>query len=522
MALELSEKSNDSTMVAMMLSNIGADNFQLKNYKKSLSNYFSSLKIVSRLASNINIKAQIATDYMNISEVYSLLNKPDSAIYYAKKSVDLNRSNYNKNELAYSFHYLSLAYRCAKNWKQAIVEESGAYSLHLESGDKNGCAESLQGLSEIYFAMGIYQQSLSQAALALTLATKIKAQHIQKDILKIMAQLYYHLNQFKLSNKYWQSYDSLNEILFDKEKLQQIANMEVLYESNKKTKEIESLTQKAIFQELEITQQKRIRNLTLGGIGICLSLLSIIFYQLSLKRKNLLTLAHGKKELEEKNLSLQQLTNKLEKALTDKNFLLKETHHRVKNNLQVISSLLNLQKSNGSPHAIKSAQSRILSMSLIHQRLYKQDNLVGIEFLSYTKELAHLLENLYGFSNHSIKYTITGEDFILNADAAIPLGLILQELITNSFKHAFNGSGDIKINITHIGDGHALILEYGDSGSGMPVEFDIAKSETLGLKLISNLTAQLDGEVTFRNTNGFNVKFVFNNVIACTQQKSVL
>lgn len=519
-ALALSEEIADSMVISSLALNIGANHFRLKNYQKAMSYYFKSLKLANRLKHILSLRLA-ATACMNISEVYSLSQRPDSAIFYAKKSVDYNKSSHDKNELAYSLHYLSLAYRTKGIWQSAIAEEKKAYTLHLESHDKNGCAESLQGLSEIYLALGNYRESLSQAALALNLAIQINTQPIQKDVLRIMAQTSYQLGRYSKANRYWQSYDSLNEILYNKERLQQFTNLEALYETNKKVHEIKLLTQRASLQELEIQQQKLMRNFTLGGAGILLGLLSIIFYQLRLKRKNVKMLALKKNELEERNSSLQKVTDKLEKALTDKDLLLKETHHRVKNNLQIINSLLNLQKDNDSSDSIKAAQGRILSMSLIHQRLYKQENLIGVEFLSYAKELMHLLEKMYSNPERNVLCIVEGENFMINADTAIPLGLILLELITNSFKHSFNHtlSGRIQLEIFHA-DSNLLTIDYHDSGPGIPTDFDPSKNETLGMKLILNLTAQLEGQVTFSNENGYRAKFVFNNVQLCSPQKS--
>jgi two-component sensor histidine kinase len=509
-ALELSEEINDSTLISGQILSIGANHFRLKNYEKALHYYLKSLKIAERVKNKLLLK--IGIHYMNIAEVYSVLNKPDSAVFYGKKSFDFNQSFGLKKELGYSLHYLSLAYRSAKNWKLAIVEEKQSYFLHLEAENKTGCAESLQGLAQIYFEIGNYQESFNQAALALDLAKQIGSQPVQKDLFKIMAKTAYQMNQFSRANKYWQGYDSLNEILYEKEKLQQFANAEALYENNKKTLEIEELTQKASFQQLEIQQQKLVRNLTMGGIGVSLGLLSIIFYQLRLKRNNLFMLSIKKSELEEKNNSLQKLTDKLEMALTDKDLLLKETHHRIKNNLQIISSLLNLQNESNTPDKIKAIQGRILSMSLIHQRLYKQDNLVGVEFLSYTKELMESLEKMYAHPNRKINCVVEGKEFILNADSAIPLGLILFELITNSFKHGFNhsNSGSIRLSIGR--ESTFLTMDYYDSGPGLPIGFDISKSESLGMKLIFNLAAQLEGKFTFSSEDGYRGKFVFTNL----------
>jgi two-component sensor histidine kinase len=494
-ALEDSQEIQHPAFISRSLNDMGVMHFYLKNFKKSLWYYLKALKITEE-------KENKSTILMNISEVYSHWNKGDSAIYYASQSVDILKGLKAVNTLAYGLHYLSIAYKTKKEWAKSLSAEQEAFKLHKDAGDRNGSAESANGLGEIYFTVGQFHEATVYATTALKLAKEIQAQEIQKKALYILATTFAQIEKHAIASQYWQSYDSLNKILNDK--LPHFADIEALYENNKKAKAITLLTQKASFQEMEIKQQKCVRNYTLAGAGILLVLLSVIFYLFRQKRKTAQVLTKN-------NMSLQNLAEKLKKAVADKNVLLKEIHHRVKNNLQIINSLLNLQSSNNSSDTIKAVQGRITSMALIHKQLYTQDNLEHIEFLSYAKELMQSLRGTYLTPHREIDCLVEGEEFKLNADAAIPLGLILFELITNSFKYAFNnsGSGNIGLNIDRM-DSSFLAINYYDSGPGLPPGFDVSASETLGVKLIVNLAEQLDGRVTFFYENGYRVKFIFN------------
>lgn len=208
----------------------------------------------------------------------------------------------------------------------------------------------------------------------------------------------------------------------------------------------------------------------------------------------------------------RQKSIKLEEKNKENELLIKEIHHRVKNNFQTISSLIELQGKNINDEKtiirLKEGQSRIKSMSLIHQKLYQNDNISTIDFEEYAIQLTHQILNLYGLSK--VKLTTQLHGLNLDIDTAIPIGLILNELVTNSCKYAFNenqtGIISIAINATEEGE---FIFEYRDNGPGISPEFDFKKAKSLGLKLIQRLVKQLRGTFNYRYENLaiFEIKF---------------
>ncbi|MCB9136613.1 MAG: hypothetical protein H6636_14405, partial [Anaerolineales bacterium] len=211
------------------------------------------------------------------------------------------------------------------------------------------------------------------------------------------------------------------------------------------------------------------------------------------------------------NARLLQLTqNKLDEQITllhEKEVLLKEIHHRVKNNLQIISSLLNLQsnyvKDPGSLRALHDSQARVRSMALIHEKLYQSNSLAKIDFGEYVQSLAKDLFRSYQRSLGEIELKVEAAEIALDLDYAIPCGLILNELLTNALKYAFpkGRKGQLWIELTILPD-QRVCLKVADNGIGLPEGFDLTKSSSLGLQLVRNLVSQIEGKLELQRSGG--------------------
>jgi two-component sensor histidine kinase/ligand-binding sensor domain-containing protein len=199
----------------------------------------------------------------------------------------------------------------------------------------------------------------------------------------------------------------------------------------------------------------------------------------------------------------------LSQSLQEKEVLLKEVHHRVKNNMQVISSLLNIQADSVMDerlvNLLTESQQRIKSMALIHENLYRSDNLLEIDFHDYTEALANGLLRFYRFDNLALRLELDVVNIFLDIDTAVPCGLIINELVANSLKHAFKGrSGDGIINVKFhtTEDGQRYRFSVADNGNGMPEGLDIENASSMGLEIVRILTEQLDGNWTCRSNGG--------------------
>ncbi|MDT5121411.1 MAG: hypothetical protein QOC96_893 [Acidobacteriota bacterium] len=205
----------------------------------------------------------------------------------------------------------------------------------------------------------------------------------------------------------------------------------------------------------------------------------------------------------------ERTTEVVQSSLREKEMLLKEVHHRVKNNMQVISSLLNLQgkqiKDEQARLIFQESQNRVKSMALIHESLYQADDLSHIDFAEYLRKLVNHISRSYQMQAEAIKMKVNVGDIALGVDTAVPCGLIINELITNSLKYAFPAgtAGEILIDLSASDGGYKLTLS--DNGIGLPKELDIENAKTLGLKLVRTLTEQLRGQLS--HSNGCGTKF---------------
>ena len=207
---------------------------------------------------------------------------------------------------------------------------------------------------------------------------------------------------------------------------------------------------------------------------------------------------------------------KIKKSLEEKEMLLKEIHHRVKNNLMIISSLLNLQsgyiKDKESQDIFKESQNRARSMALIHERLYRSTDLKKIDFGDYIQSLSKDLFNTYISNSSLIALKINVENIFLDINTAIPLGLIVNELITNSLKHAFPNGRKGEINVEFHKKDEKYEFTVKDNGIGFPKDIDFKKTDSLGLQIVTNLTDQIDGKIELNINNGTEFKINFKEV----------
>lgn len=199
-------------------------------------------------------------------------------------------------------------------------------------------------------------------------------------------------------------------------------------------------------------------------------------------------------------------------SLKEKDILLREVHHRVKNNMQIIVSMLRIQSSMvDNPivfDVLQESKNRIISMAIVHEKLYRTDNLVSINLLEYINSLANTLISDYSPDESLITLNLICDPSIeMTIDAGIPLGLIMNELITNSFKHGFAPGKKGTISISIVPNDHQYLdITYQDTGKGLPMNFDIETSDTLGMQIIANLIFQSSGEISFHSDNGAVVK----------------
>jgi PAS domain S-box-containing protein len=212
---------------------------------------------------------------------------------------------------------------------------------------------------------------------------------------------------------------------------------------------------------------------------------------------------------------LKDAEDRIFASLKEKEVLLQEIHHRVKNNMQIISSLLSLQANHtGSDEAsevLKESRGRVKSMAMIHEKLYHSHNLSRLNIEEYINNLVRDILSSYSSTSSSITSTVDVENIYLNIDTALPMGLIVNELVSNSIKHAFpEGAGNI--NVSLVRDKEQYILDISDNGVGLPKDIDPFNSNSLGLKLVNSLSIQLEGDLMVEREGKTSFKLMFSEL----------
>ena len=313
-----------------------------------------------------------------------------------------------------------------------------------------------------------------------------------------------------------QRYKALTDSVFNETKSKQIASLQIQYETKEKEQQINLLNKQSQVQQTRIRQREIQRNTTIIGAALLLLLTGVIYNRYRLKQHSNQLLEAKQLEINQKNQSLVQVLLDKEELLEEKEWMVKEIHHRVKNNLQIISGLLYSQSTYlqdlTALTAIRESQNRVHAMALIHQKLYQSNNLDCVPMQAYIEEIvAHLLES-FNIKN-KIEPLLNVTPLDLDISLAVPIGLIINEAITNSIKYAFPGDQPGVIEITlNKADSKTYLLIIKDNGIGLPAGFDPQQSRSLGMSMIQGLSRQIKANLQIYNSNGVEIILVFNPV----------
>lgn len=410
----------------------------------------------------------------------------------------------------------SLAY-CYK----ALQEQRMADKYYGELINLSGKLQNDNGLtSDIYSEIGqyfidkkLYQKALVYLQKALKSAEGADKMSQTKDIYKKLYKADYKQGNYSAAIRHLMMNKLLNDSLLNETKNWQSEELRVQFETDKKNKDIKILNSQNQLQTIRAEEATRMKNITLGGIFLLLVITGLLINQYLIKRKSNQQLEISRKELDQKNYFLETLNIDQEKLLDEKEWLIKEVNHRVKNNLQMVTSLLYSQsiylQDEVAKIAIADSLRRMQAMSIIHMKLYQYDNTSKITMPEYVSELVKYLHDSFDSGNR-IKYDLSVAPVELDVAQAIPLGLIITESIVNAIKHAFTNGENGLISTSLQRDGEDLSLEISDNGIGLPEGLDTSRPESLGLDLMQGLTKQLKGKFHIVNNNGVHISVKFS------------
>jgi two-component system, sensor histidine kinase PdtaS len=309
-------------------------------------------------------------------------------------------------------------------------------------------------------------------------------------------------------------YKQLTDSIFNAKSSKQIEELQIKYESEQKnndlkltSKNMQLLINRNNLQQAQVKQSRLIRNVVIAGATLIIVLLAVGFSRYKIKQQKNLELEIKQREITSKNISL-------EKILDENQWLLREVHHRVQNNLKMITDLLGSQssylKDTPALNAVLGSQQRIQAMFLIHQKLYNSSNASAVYMPAYVYDLVDFLKNSFKIKDN-INFNLEIEPIDLGVLQAVPVALILNEAITNAIKHAFPFSNhdSIHIHLSRHEDTKQVVLVIADNGKGLPDHFDAEESKSFGIVLINGLAEDLEGNCTITSGTGTTVALKF-------------
>jgi two-component sensor histidine kinase len=327
---------------------------------------------------------------------------------------------------------------------------------------------------------------------------------------------------------YYKRYKTINDSIFNEKNSKQMAALQVQFDTEKREQSIDLLTKQNLVQQLTIRQREFQRNTLLGGAGLLVVVLGLGYNRYRLKQRSARLLEQKQHALEAQQAEINRKNEALEQVLSEKDLLLeerqgllvekdwmlKEIHHRVKNNLQVVSSLLSTQSRHlHDPQAlaaIRESQNRVQVMALLHQKLYQADNIGRVNIADYGREIVTYLVQSFD-RQHAVHTKLDLAPVELETTLATPIGLIINEAVTNALKHAFPPPrrGTLTVSLVSLAP-QQYELSISDDGVGLPPGFDLTRSRSLGMVIIKGLSRQLDGQLAVSTADGVHLSLQFN------------
>lgn len=462
-----------------------------ENYEKSLEYFRRSYEIEV----NNGYEAGIAASLINMALAEMRLNRLDSVPTYYRRAMRIAEATDDLTLL--STTYLNLA-----EYHDNTQEPDSAYHYyklaHLITGqtmDNGARSVAAFGLAEISKDRGELGQALDYLAESEQLARKINSIEYIKRVHGSRAEVLGMMGLFQEAFMEQQKYAEAKDSLISLQIIGLTNELETRYQTERKERQIAELELSSAEQALRAEANRNQRNLLIFAAALLALFVGFMAYRYRNQRRVSAVLT-------EKNTTIAR-------ALRDREILLKEIHHRVKNNLQVVSSLLSIQgreiKDEKALEAVNESKNRVKSMALIHQYLYGDTDLKSIDMQQYVEQLSKSLFGAYRVDHDQVELRTEVEPILLDVDTAVPLGIIINELVTNALKYAFpeGRAGVLTVSLSEVGD--QLVLRVTDNGVGL--EAVDPSHLSFGTKLLNAFKSKLNATINTRSHNGVEVTY---------------
>ncbi len=514
-ALQIAQKLGDKKRIGLALYRIGCEENLLTKAPQALQHLqqayqiFLEMKMERKLIQSVHKMAQVFEDKKDLSSAIKyyektlvLANQYKNEEYqahvlssmaaiegYELKQYNISLQNFSKAISLYQklgfedFKQSSLLnmagiYKKAKQFDKTLGILESSIQYYHQHKDTYAEAMAIGKVGEVYFETKEYKKAEIETQKALKLLENQEgALSMKVDYLDLLRKIYDAQNKIPAAYQVQKQWRILYDTLSNQNTRKAVAELQTRFETAQKEIQINDLGKETKTQKSQLI-------FAIIGLTVLVILLGLGYF---LYRK-----------LQVKNSQIEQQSRQL-------NTLMKELHHRVKNNLAIVSSLLNIQSNRledkNAAKAVREGQMRVQAMSLIHQRLYNTENVSSLNIKLYLNELAESLMQAYGYSAESFDLQINAENPELDVDMAIPIGLIVNELITNSFKYAYEGIEHPSLIINFKND-KDITLQLQDNGIGIDEAVMNKNVGSFGKKLIKGLSSQVNGKYRFENNQG--------------------
>lgn len=496
-AYDLMKQYSEKKDICKILNNIGLVYKARRDFKNAVRYYQSSLAIKKE----INDEKGIVNTTMNIGSLYQKQDMFDSAYFYANQARMMAEKLNLKQDILSSKSNMGAALASMNRLEEAKEILLAMEKEALENNFRQTMPTISEGLGTIYMQEGNIRLALKYYFDAYDRAKAANSLPSMAVFCKEIANAYAKSGDYKKAYLYLDTTKVMYDSLMNIENSRQINEMSAVYESGEKEKEIQKLNSANVINEASLMARRKERNYFILSTLLFIGLTGIAYraYVGNRKKKN--------------QLDIQK--KQIEKSLEEKEILLKEIHHRVKNNLQIVSSLLSLQSNYivdpTALDAVRESKNRVQSMAIIHQNLYQDESLVNIDVKEYVEKLVEYLFHSYNIHDNRVKLEMDIHPLQLDVDTLVPLGLVLNELINNCLKYAFptpvKGRILVRLKLEH----DTLKLSVYDNGVGIKSRESHFDQNSFGHKMINAFMKKLKGDIRIYNEDGTKVDIEIRN-----------
>ena len=487
-SLEIDEELSDDEGIAVTLNNIGGIYKSQGDYDKAIEIHHRALSYAERTGN----KKYIALMYNNLGYLYHETDRLDEALTYHTKSLKLSEEIGNLDRQAYSLNNLGITYKTKGDSLLSIQHFSKAEAIWKEIGNIKGLTSLTINKGKLYFKFKENKIAKKYAQEAFDMAQEAGYVNLVKISAIFLSEIHQEENNWKAAFDMNELAVKMRDSIKNADTEKAIIRQRSAYEIEKRDREIELLATQNELQEVKLDKNRSFAILISVLLGLSMVL---IFFVIKNNRRK------------------QVINNLLHQQNEAKSTIIKEIHHRVKNNLHVVNSLLRRQVKNIDDDEVvemfKVAQSRVVSMAILHEKMYKTSAHEAINVKEHLERLAQDLVKAYEVDT-DIKLKLNIEQVELDMETLVPLGLIINELITNSLKYAFKNrdKGIIYLSLQkNLSEGIELLI--GDDGVGIQ-PLDASHKESMGTQIINTFVRQLNGTIDLIEGSGTLYKVAFS------------